>query len=143
MDGTEVRQDAPAGTLDQRPQSRLIGFVGKGTVTDYEAASLRFIGQSIALLGHTLILVPSKGAADQIREGFELQGGMVRTLEAGVLDVADRTLLYPDPPLLRRLKTAYPDLDNMKNAVIIHEDQIDLWVDAMKEILDDYSIPRP
>ena len=139
------RQASPADAVGEprRPEHKVVGFIGRGTVNHYEAASLRYIGQCIARLGHTLLIVPAKGAASALREGVEAQEGEVRTLEAGVLDVADRTLLYPDTLLLARLKTAYPDLEQRENVVIIEDTQLDQWVDAMKEILDAYNIPRP
>ena len=143
MDGPEAGTDA-AGTVERsRPEHRVIGFVGKGAITEYEEAALTYIGKCIAALGHTLIIVPAKGAATALRVGVETQGGKVQLVEAGVLDRADRTLLYPDPNLLDRLKRAYPDLDNMKNVVNLAEHDLDMWIDALKAILDEYQISRP
>jgi hypothetical protein len=138
-------KSAPPATPDpvRRPQHKLIGFIGRRLISDYEAASLTYIGRCIAALGHTLVIVPAPGAAAALREGVEAQGGEVRTLEAGVLEVADRTLLYPDPKLTERLRAAYPDIDERENVVFIEERQLDEWVDAMKSILSDYGIARP
>lgn len=129
-----------------RPVGRkplLVGFIGKPDITEYEAASLTYIGRCIAALNHTLIIVPAKGAADALRKGVEEQGGEVRTVTAGVLDVADRILLYPDPRLTERLREAYPDIDQRENVVFIEADQLDEWADAMKTILDERGIKRP
>lgn len=136
-------QEQPAGTVARRPAAKLIGIIGKPDLSDYEAASLTYIGRCIAALGHTLVIVPAAGTATAVRVGVEKQGGEVRELEAGVLAVADRILLYPDPRLTERLRATYPDIDQRENVVFIAEHQLDEWVDAMKAILDDYGIPRP
>lgn len=129
--------------MARRPAHKSVGFIGRGTISDYEAICLTYIGKCIALLGHTLIVVPAKGAATALREGVEAQGGEVRTLEAGVLEVSDRVLLYPDPQLTQRLRAVYPDIDERESVVFIRDNQLDEWVDAMKAILDDYGIERP
>lgn len=134
---------AAARPVGARPRNLLVGFIGKPDITDYEAASLTYIGKCIAQLRHRLILVPAKGAADALRVGVEAMGGEVRTVTAGVLDVADRILLYPDSRLTERLEQAYPDIRERENVVFIGEDQLDEWVDAMKTILDERGIPRP
>lgn len=137
-----AQPDAVSGA-GRRPTPKLVGFVGKPDITEYEAACLIYIGRCIQQLGHTLVIVPAPGAASALREGVEAQGGEVRIIEAGVLDVADRTLLYPDPTLLKRLERAYKDLHERENVVIIKDDQLPEWVDAMKTICDDYGIERP
>lgn len=132
-----------AGTVDRRPEHRRIGFIGKPNITDFEAASLTYIGQCLARLGHTLVIVPAKGAVTALRVGVEAQGGSVQEVQRGVLDTSDRTLLYPDPPLLQRLEKAYPDLHTRKDLAIINDHELDEWVDVMKEILTEYNIERP
>ena len=141
MDGPEVGQPAPTRTLG--PAHRVVGFIGRGTISDYEKIALTHIGKCIALLGHTLVIVPAPGSASALREGVEAQGGEVRLIEAGVLEVADRVLLYPDPQLTARLRAAYKDIDKRENVVFIKDNQLDEWVDAMKSILSDYGINRP
>ena len=136
------RQEAPAHVV-ARPTPRLIGFIGRATVTDFEASCLRYIGRCIAQLGHRLIIVPAAGATHAVREGVEVQGGEVREIEAGVLDVADRTLLYPDPTLLARLERAYKDLHEKENIAIISEDDLPGWVTALKIVCNDYGIEQP
>lgn len=145
MDGSTGAEAAAAGAVARRtkPKSKLIGFIGKGDITDYEAACLTYIGKCIARLGHTLLSVPAKGSETALRVGVEAQGGAVRSIAAGVLDAAERTLLYPDPQLTERLKQAYPDIEDRDDVVFIHEGQLDEWVDAMKQILDEYGINRP
>jgi hypothetical protein len=137
------RRKAAAPRPVRGPDYRLIGFIGKAVITDYEAAALRYIGRCLAALGHTLVIAPARGAATALREGVEEQGGEVRTVEAGVLAVADRTLLYPDTQLSDRLSAAYPDIGEREDVVFIRADQLDEWVDAMKDTLDGYGIARP
>lgn len=144
MDRTHRGSSTTANPVAQRPQPRSIGFVGKTNITDYQAAILTYIGRCIAALGHTLVIVPAKGSATALREGVELQGGKVRTLEAGVLEVADRTLLYPDPPLLARLEHTYKDLRARHDVAIIEDDNaLDGWLIAMKRILTKFGIDLP
>ena len=135
-------QEQPAGTV-ARPRAQLIGVIGKPDLSAYENACLQYIGKCIAALGHTLVIVPAPGTATAVRVGVEAQGGEVRELEAGVLAVADRILLYPDSRLTQRLLKMHPDLKERANVTFIDPDMIDEWVDAMKQILTDYGIARP
>jgi hypothetical protein len=141
-------QRKPTGTVARhagraQPKSRAIGFIGKGSLTDYETACLQYIGKCIARLGHTLIIVPAIGAATALRVGMEEQEGEVREVKEGTIDLADHTLVYPTPQLLSALKVKYPDLLDRDDVVIIAEGQLDEWVDAMKAILRDYQITPP
>lgn len=126
-----------------RPHPKTIGFVGKGEITDYEQACLFYIGRCLALMGHSLLTVPAPGSETALRGGVEREGGTVSHVPTGVLDIADRTLLYPDPHLTSRLSSAYPDIGTRDDVVFISEAELDHWVDAMKSILRDYGINRP
>lgn len=142
------RQVKPTGTVARAepkplPKSKRIGIIGKANLSSYEEASLQFIGKCLAKLGHELVIVPAPGTATAVRVGVELQGGSVKTLDAGVLSVADRTLLYPDPRLTERLEQTNPDIHQRDDVVFIKESELDEWVDAMKSILTDHGIPRP
>lgn len=131
------RQKTTTNTV-AKPRHRNIGFIGKGTLTEQEEASLHFIGRCIAALGHTLVIVPAQGTASAVRGGVESEGGVVHTIAAGVLHVADQTLLYPDTPLLEKLAQAFPDLETRPNVKIIED--LDGWVEAMKQLLSEYNI---
>lgn len=124
---------------------RLIGIIGKLVLNAHEKEALVYIGRCIALLGHTLVIVPAKGTADAIREGIQVEGGETRELETGVIDTADHTLVYPDKRLLSRLLTAYPDIKDNANehVTVIAADLLDEWVDAMKLILIEKEITPP
>ena len=142
------RQAQSAGTVARParttgPTPKIIGFIGKADITDYEAACLTYIGRCLANLGHTLLIVPAKGATSALRVGVEMQGGKVREVETGIIDQANRTLVYPDPNLTQRLEQAYPDLHDRDDVVIITESQLDEWIDAMKSILAEYGVNRP
>lgn len=122
---------------------RRIGFIGKLSVTAEEATLLRYIGRCIARLGHTLVIVPTNGTQTWVREGVEVEQGSVETLESGVIDSADRTLLYADPSLYEQAKNLYPDLDTKENVAIIWQDEVVDWYHTMKAILRDKGIPAP
>ena len=142
MDRPESRQAAPARPVP-RPNPRKIGFIGKSSITAYEAACLEYIGKCLAQIGHSLVLVPAKGSAAAMRVGVEAREGKVHEVQSGVLDQADRILIYPDTRLFQRLEQTYPDITERENVVFIYPNQLDEWVRAMKEILNDYGIALP
>lgn len=137
-----VRARRPARTLG-RPEPRRVGFIGRPDITPEEAQKLTYIGKCLAKLGHSLVSVRAKGAETALRVGVEAQGGEVHSVTAGVLDAANRTLIYPNTLLTEKLEKAYPGFSTREDVAIIERDQLDLWVDAMREILDDYGINRP
>jgi hypothetical protein len=143
MDGTDTGTESGTPTVGRRPTHKLVGVIGRPDITDYEKACLYHIGQCIAKLGHTLIIVPAEGVAAAIRGGVESEGGSVQTVEAGIFQLADRILIYPNPQLLVRIKRAQPDYESNKKVVIITQEQLEGWVDAMHTLLRDYDIPRP
>lgn len=144
MDRSHRRPAATARpVVGTRPKAKHIGFIGKADISDYETACLQYIGKCLAALGHTLVSVPARGSEAALRVGVEAQGGAVHSIGAGVLDTAERTLLYPDPHLTERLKKAYPDIEHRDDVVFITDGQLHEWVDAMKQILDDHGINRP
>lgn len=142
MDAPEGGHTTTANPL-RRPHPKVIGFIGKPEVTDYEAAVLTYIGKCLGQLGHSLLIVPAKGATAAIKEGVEAQGASVSEITAGVIPMADRTLVFPDKALTERLAAAYPDIGERENVVFINPSQLDEWLDAMKAILKDYGIPLP
>ena len=122
---------------------RGIGFIGKGTVNPKEAGLLWYIGRCIAIIGHTVILVPAKGAADSLREGVKVEGGSLKELTTGVIEEADHTLIYPDAPLLARLKKKYDDIETRDDVLIIQENQLDEWHDAVQTRLIELGFQPP
>ncbi|HSE44574.1 MAG TPA: hypothetical protein VLA89_04520 [Gemmatimonadales bacterium] len=139
MDGPDNGANEPA----RRPRNPVIGIIGKSTVNDHEAATLRFIGQAIARLGHKLALIPAKGTADKVREGFEVEGGEIVALEADVIGAADHTLVYPDTRLLNRLRAVYPDIEARDDVLVIREDQLEEWKQAVIQTLDEKGVETP
>ena len=142
MDTPETGHTATAHPL-RRPHPKVIGFIGKPEITDYEAAVLEYIGKCLGKLGHSLLIVPARGATAAIEKGVESQGAGVSKITAGVIPMADRTLVYPDKALTERLAAAYPDIGERENVVFINPSQLDEWLEAMKAILKDYGIPLP
>jgi hypothetical protein len=138
---------------DERPNVRdnggrglrnpVIGIIGKRVINSRERAALRYIGRCAARLGHTLAFVPAKGVADAVREGAELEGGELLPLERDVIGVANHTHVYPDKRLLSRLLAVYPNLESMTNVLVIREDQLDEWVDAVNQTMKDRGVPLP
>ena len=139
MDRTDTRTERQA----RRPRNPVIGIIGKSTVTTEEAETLRFIGRAIARLGHKLALIPTKGVADKVREGFETEGGETVVLESDVIGNADHTLIYPDTRLLNRLLATYPDLQAKDNVLVIEEHQLEEWKQAVTQTLDEKGVEVP
>ena len=146
--GTRGLDTTDLGTsFEQRrrrtPRNRVIGILGKSTLNDKEKTTLYFIGRCIARLGHTLAFIPTKGTTDSVREGMETEGGKLLPLERDVIGTADHTLVYPDKRLLSRLSNLYPDLNAKANVLIIREDQLNEWREAVITTMKDKSIPLP
>ncbi len=139
--------DRPSGGSSsparRSPRNRTIGIIGKSTLTDEEKATLTFVGRAIARLGHKLALVPAKGTADRVREGFESEGGETVVLERDVIGQADHTLIYPDRRLLTRLRATYPDLNERTDVLVIREDQLEEWKWAVITTLEERNVPVP
>jgi len=140
MDRVDTRTKKSTRTL-RNPR---IGFIGKATITEEEAVSLNFIGRCIARLGHILVTTGSKGAATQLKEGVEFEKGSIELLTSGgVIERANHTLIYPSPQLLQNLKTKYPDIETRTDVVIIEQDQLSEWVEAVVTICMDKQVPLP
>lgn len=140
MDKPRRRQKAPTRPV---PRPRLIGFIGAASITDYEAQALKYIGRCLAVIGHTLLIATEAGAAGAVREGVGMQGGKVRIIEAGVIETADRTLLYPDTRLLERVEHTHKDLYERDDVVVIYPHQLDEFLTATKETVTDYGLDLP
>lgn len=140
MDKPRRRQEAPTGPV---PRPRRIGFIGKGTVTDYESVILAYIGRCLARIGHTLVVATTAGAAGAVREGVVSQEGKVVVVDAGVIEASDRTLLYPDLKLLERVEHTHKDLYERSDIVIIYEHQLEEFLTATKQIVQEYNLELP
>lgn len=127
------------GPVGKLPQPRRLGVIGKASLTDYEEAGITYIGRCIAKLGHTLVIAEAPGVATAVKVGVEVEGGKVLVVPSGVIEASDLTLVYPDPPLLTRLSSKYPDLSS--RATII--DDIDRWLDAIKTIFHQLRLEPP
>lgn len=141
--GMDGPGDGPSRPARRSPRNRTIGIVGKSVLTDEEKATLTFVGRAIARLGHKLAFVPAKGTADRVREGFESEGGETVVLERDVIGQADHTLVYPDKRLLTRLRTTYPDLTTRADVLVIREDQLEEWKDAVVTTMNERNVPIP
>lgn len=142
MDRTRRRQKATAPTVRGLRNPR-IGFIGKGKVTASEKGNLFHIGQCVAAIGHTTVIIPTPGATDALREGVKAQGGRLDEIEQGIIENADHTWVYADIPLIARLEEKYKDLGGMTNILIIHEHQLDEWVEAIHTRMRELAIPIP
>lgn len=140
MDELDRGQTASADSLARQPRHPRIGAIGKGTLTEYETAIFWHIGKAIAKLGHTLVIVPAPGVATALRKGVEVEEGLLDILREGVVEQSDQTLLFPDPKLLLKLKTKYPDIETRDNVLIITEDQLDQFYGAIRTILEEKGI---
>lgn len=127
----------------RRLRNPRIGFIGKGTLTPKETGVIWYIGRCIARLGHTLVLVPAKGAATAMREGAEVEEGTLETLKEGVIESADHTLIYPDAPLLKKLEEKYIDLHTRTDVAVITQDNLDEWYNAVREVVTEKGLPLP
>ena len=132
MDKSRNGQKAPA-----RPVGRLrnprIGFIGKGTITEEEAKALHTSGAIAGPLGHVVVLIPGTAASNVVREGVLSVGGKLAEVRKNVIEQANHTMLYPDAPLLERLKKKY-DLEK-QNVTVIEPDQLVEWADALVALL--------
>jgi hypothetical protein len=126
-----------------RPRPRVIGVIGRTRLSEAEHNDLRFIGQCIAAFGHTLAYVPAKGTADAVREGAEAEAGETLVLDAGVIDKAEHTLVYPDKRLLYRLLVTYPDFHARANVTVITPAALSDWADAAAQLLKAEGLPIP
>lgn len=122
---------------------RKIGFIGKANITPHEAGLLWYIGRCIAALGHEVLLVPAKGAANALREGVEIEGGRLTLLTTGTVEQADHTHIYPDAPLLEKLKKKYPDIEDRPDVLIIPRDRLDEWYEAVRTVLVERGVTPP
>ena len=111
---------------------RRIGFIGKSNINPKEAGLLWDIGRCIAIIGHTVILAPAKGATVALREGIKVEGGSLEEVKSNIIEQADHTLIYPDTQLLERLREKYDDIEARDNVLIIHENQLDEWHAAVQ-----------
>lgn len=117
-----------------KPVGRRIGFVGRNTITEDEGDILRNIGRYIARFGHTLVIAPTIGSVNAVREGVVSEGGRIEEVTAGVLDASDHSLLYPDPQLLQRMRERYPDIETNPRYSIITPDNLVEWYDAISTV---------
>lgn len=139
--GLDRPDDRP---IDRVPGgTRTLGIVGKSRLTPREKTTLRYLGRCFARLDRTLAYVEAPGAASEVKEGVEMEGGSLLRLERDVIGQADNTLVYPDKRLLSRLLTAYPDLFDMPNVQVIEPDRLDELVTAINKALARRDIPRP
>lgn len=138
MDRTDTGKTSPTRTVLRNPR---IGFIGKGKLTPKETGIIWYIGRCIARLGHTVVLVDAGAGATALREGMEVEGGRLDKVTEKVIESSNHTLIYPDKPLLERLKKAYEDIETRDDVVIISN--IDGWYDAVKQVLTDKGITHP
>lgn len=120
-----------------------VGVIGKRFLTPAEKTSLWMLGRIVARLGHDLQLIPTKGTANQMRDGFELEGRTALELTAGVIEASDVTLIYPDERLLKRIEKMYPDYRDRADVRVLYPEPIEDYVAAAREILKERGIPQP
>lgn len=143
MDTTDAPPRTTTKPVGKRPRPKRIGFIGRGTITVYEEAALTYIGKCLAVIGHTLVITAAQGASVAMRVGVEAQRGQVNTVPGGIIDVADRTLVYPDLLLLERIEKTYKNLYERDDVVIIYEHQLGDWLTAMKDTVTGYGLDLP
>jgi hypothetical protein len=139
MDRTDTGAAKPAGTL--RP--RRIGFIGKGTLTPKETGLVWYIARCVAKLGHTVVLAKAAGVAKAVEEGVGYEAGSLEVVRTGVIEASDHTMIYPDSPLLIKLKARYPDIETRTDVAIITESNLDEWYDAVRTILTERKVALP
>ncbi len=142
MDGTDTGKPSGTATV-RRLRNPRIGFIGRGSLTPQETGIIWYIGRCIARLGHTLVYVEAPGAATAIKEGVVSEDGKLDPVKAGVIESANHTLIYPDPQLTVKLKLRYPDLETRPDVVIIRQDELHEWYEAVRTILSSRGIPLP
>jgi hypothetical protein len=142
MDGTSRRQETPAPTV-RRLRNPRIGFIGKVNLTAKEKGFLYHVGKCLAVMGHETVIIPGSPATDALREGVKAQGGRLAEIGQGVIEQADHTWIYADIPLLERIETKYTDLAQRDNVLIVNEDQLEEWVDAIHALMESMDIAIP
>lgn len=141
--GRKRRVDRSDGGQVGQPRNPRIGIIGRPVLNADEKRALRYLGRCVALLGHSLVFIPTKGTADQLREGVEAEGGVTHVLESDVIGNADHTLIYPDKRLLTRLLATYPNLNENENVTIIEETNLNIWIAAVTQLLTERGITPP
>jgi len=106
-----------------------IGFIGKLTTTPEEENLLMELGYAFGLSGYPTVLIPQKGANEAVRVGVEVGGGEILAIEKDTISQSAHCFVYADERLVKRLRTANPDLDTNPKIFLLTD------LDGIREIL--------
>lgn len=137
MDRTSLSGSGPTHPV------RRIGFVGTGELDPYEEGVLYHIGRCIARLGHTIVTTNENKGNVSLRKGVKREKGLVDTIETGVIESSDHTLIYSNDNLHQRLKEKYEDLEERNDVLLLTSKNIDEWHDAVIETLKERGVDIP
>lgn len=121
--------------------AKRIGFIGNKVINSAERAKIEYIGTGLALLGHTLIFVPTKGATAAIMKGVGRAYGKSVELAAHIIEHSETTFIYGNPRLLGAIKQVYPDLETRNDVIIIQD--LDTFVEGIQQVLRDKDLKLP
>lgn len=105
-----------------------VAFVGKTSITEYEANVIRTLAQILALMGHHVVTTAADGTNEQVRKGVVEGGGRPEVRNSGALAGCDQAIVYADDALIETMK-ASKVIPDPRVAVIETQDQLDSFCD--------------
>lgn len=131
-----------SGTGTTHPVRR-IGFIGHAGLDPYEQGVLYQIGRCIARLGHTIVTTAPNEGNISLRKGGEREKGLVDTVANDVIGSSDHTLIYKDEKLHDRLREKYEDIDERNDVLLLSNETLDDWHNAVTETLRERGVDIP
>ena len=116
-----------------------IGFIGTSPIQETEAATLAHIGETIARLGHTLLIPPhGSPAPTAVAAGALRAGGTIETpRHTPIVRAADHTFIYnPTTQLLAAITRKLGPWEELPVTIITPSD-LTAWASA----IDEYAAP--
>jgi hypothetical protein len=112
-----------------------IGFIGTSPLDEPEAATLAHIGETIARLGHTILIPPHGSPAPMaVAAGALRAGGTIETpRDTPIITAADHTFIYhPTPQLLAAITRRLGPWEELPVTIITPSD-LNAWATAIDE----------
>ena len=120
-----------------------IGIIGKKGLTNRERAKLNYIGQCMALAGHTLITSQDNGTAHAVALGFLERGGNRESVSNNVIAESDFVIAYVNKTFMLEAQKAYPDFADRPDVAVAWPEDLEAWVSAMQTVLQDKNVDHP
>lgn len=123
---------------------KTLGFVGKPDINDREKQLLIQLGKVVARSGRELVISQETNSALAVEEGVKAGKGRVRRTAGKVLTASAHAFVYADERLMTRIRTAYPDIDNMRTIFIMWSPKnIEELLQRLRELLEKRGISYP